>query len=601
MPYFSFQMSFLLRNPFSYGFKTLLITTLLLFCTHAGIAQIDTEINPEEQEAPVQDFPSDSLGRRTPRGTVSGFIDAVAEQNYSRASRYFNMNAALVQNEEGERLVQVLQYLLNKGGNIMPYSWISDSFTGREDDDLPEGIDRVGTIQADGEEIDLFVEQTEGPEEAPVWLFSAETVETIAAITVEEPLFVERVMPDFLQENLWGGVPVGQWLALLLIAVLAYFISWAIISLILFLIPNLWRRAKVDPTLGVIIALSLPIRIYLAVWIFVALSERIGISIVLRQMFSGITIIIGLIAFLIFLWRLSEFIGEFSKKKMSSRGNVSGVSVILFLKRAAKIAIVVFGIIAILGILGFNVTTGLAALGIGGIALALGAQKTVENFVGSVTLIADQPVRVGDFCKVGDTVGTIEQIGMRSTKIRTNERTVVTIPNGTFASDKIENYAHRDRFLFHNILGLRYETTPDQIRYLLVEIRSALYAHPKMNPNPARVRFLGLGASSLDLEIWSYIDAANFDEYLEVKEDLLLRIMDIIAASGTEPAFPSQTLYMSRDKGISEEKTKEAEERVRQWKENQELQLPNFDPETIKELKDTIPYPPEGSVKRKEP
>src|SRR5690606_31289040 len=291
--------------------------------------------------------------------------------------------------------------------------------------------------------------------------------------------------------------------------------------------PKIWRKARTDPTSGVITALSLPFRIYFALWIFVDLSERIGISIIIRQRFSGFTVIVGFIAFLIFLWSLAEFIGELSKRRMSSRGNISGVSVILFLKRAAKIAIVIFGVIAILGILGFNVTTGLAALGIGGIALALGAQKTVENFVGSVTLITDQPVRVGDFCKVGETVGTVEKIGMRSTKIRTNERTIVTIPNGDFSSEKIENYAHRDRFLFHNILGLRYETTPDQIRYVLVEVRSLLYGHPKVSPDPARIRFLEYGSSSLNLEIFSYIDTLSFDEYLEVKEDLLLRIMDI--------------------------------------------------------------------------
>lgn len=579
----------------------LLLALLFLLWTQGSLAQPDQDVIQEEQEAPTQEFPPDSLGRRTPRGTVSGFINAVAEQNYSRAGRFFNMNPALVQNKEEERLVKVLQYLLDKGGNIMPYSWISESYEGREDDDLLPGVDRVGVVRADGEEIDLFVERTEGPDGGPIWLFSAETIETIAAVTVEESLFVDRIMPDFLQNKLWGGVPIGQWLALLLIAVLAYFISWAVISLFLFLIPLVWRKARVDPTLGVITALSLPFRIYFAVWIFVALSEEIGISIILRQMFSGLTVIIGLVAFLIFLWSLSEFIGDFSKRRMSSRGNVSGVSVILFLKRAAKIAIIVFGVIAILGILGFNVTTGLAALGIGGIALALGAQKTVENFVGSVTLITDQPVRVGDFCKVGETVGTVEKIGMRSTKIRTNERTIVTIPNGDFSSEKIENYAFRDRFLFTTILGLRYETTPDQIRYLLVEIRTLLYSHPKMNPNPARVRFLGLGTFSLDLEIWSYINAINFDEYLEVKEDLLLRIMDIIAASGTELAFPSQTLYLGRDKGLAEDKGKEAADRVKKWKENKELQLPNFDPETIKDLKDSIPYPPEGSVKRKEP
>lgn len=588
--------------PFAFSLITKLLLGIYLFTSplvHAAQDDPESQSNEQEIAEPVtQEFPEDSLGRRTPRGTVSGFIRAVADQNYSRASHYLNMNEALTANEEGERLAQVLQRLLDTRGNIMPYTWISDAYTGRTDDDLAPGVDRVGIVHSDGEEIVLFVEE-QTSEEGPVWLFSAQTVETIAAIEVDEVLFVERILPDFLQNNLVSGVAIGQWLAIFIIGILAYFISWGIIFVFQFLISRFWRQAGTEPTSGVIRALSLPFRIYLAVWIFIALSERIGISIILRQKLSGITIIMGIIAFIIFLWSLTNFISDFSRKKMSARGNVSGVSVVLFLKRAAKIGIGVLGAIAILSILGIDVTAGLAALGIGGIALALGAQKTVENFVGSVTLITDQPVRVGDFCKVGDIVGTVEQIGMRSTKIRTNERTIVTIPNRDFASEKIENFAHRDRFLFTTLLQLRYETTPDQLRFLLVEIQTLLYSHPKLSPNP-RVRFLQLGTSSLDLEIWSYVSTFSFDEYLEVKEDLLLRIMDVVANSGTDFAFPSQTLYLGRDKGVSEEKAAEIAESVQKWRENQELQLPTFDPETIRKLKNSIDYPPEGSVKRKQ-
>src|SRR5690606_28640422 len=134
------------------------------------------------------------------------------------------------------------------------------------------------------------------------------------------------------------------------------------------------------------------------------------ISISVRLLFGNIIVIIAIIAFLIFLWRIIDFLGTFSKRKLSEKGNVAGVSAILFFRRAAKVAIVIIGIIIILGTVGIDVTAGIAALGIGGLALALGAQKTIENLVGSVTLVADQPIRVGDFCKVGETVGTVEKI-----------------------------------------------------------------------------------------------------------------------------------------------------------------------------------------------
>lgn len=574
-----------------------LFCAILLAIPVNAEAQIFPDTTSEEQENQVPEIPEDSLSRRTPRGTVNGFIKAIAEENYDRASRYLNLSSTGV--EEGEELVRVIQRLLDRGGQIMPYSWISDDPMGRTDDDLPPGIDRIGTVTAEAETFDLFVEKTEGPNDGPVWLLSSETINKIQALDIQDDLLVERLMPDFLLDRKWAGIAVGQWLFMLLLIIPAYFISWAIVWFFQFLLRLIWPKARTEPTQGIIKAFALPIRIYLAVWLFIFLSQEVGISILLRQRFSWITLILGIVALLILLWRLADFISVFSQRKMSLQGKASLVSVILFLRRFAKIAIVVFGIIAILGAVGVDVTTGLAALGIGGIALALGAQKTVENFVGSVTLIADQPIRVGDFCKVGETIGTVESIGMRSTRIRTNDRTVVTIPNGEFSSTRIENYAHRDRFLLHTVIGVRYETTPDQLRFLLVEIRAILYSHPLVDPNPARVRFQGFGASSLNLEIFTYINAINFENYVELREDLLLRIMDVIERSGTEFAFPSQTLYFAKDTGLSEEKAKEIEEVVKKWRESNEMQIPKFDPDKMQEIKNTIKYPPEGSSENK--
>src|SRR5690606_25692885 len=135
-------------------------------------------------------------------------------------------------------------------------------------------------------------------------------------------------------------------------------------------------------------------------------------------------------AILLLAWRLIDVIADGLLSRMTRRANMGALSAIMFFRRSLKVLLVALGTISVLDIIGFDVTTGLAALGIGGIAIALGAQKTVENLVGGLSLILDQPVRVGDFCKVGDTLGTIEQIGMRSTRIRTLDRTMVVIPNG---------------------------------------------------------------------------------------------------------------------------------------------------------------------------
>ncbi|ALJ01094.1 mechanosensitive ion channel protein MscS [Rufibacter tibetensis] len=542
------------------------------------------------------DWPIDTLGRRTPRGAVQGFIKSIADENYDRAALYLNLDSTLDQKQNGAKLAHALQRLLDQSGDIIPYSLLSDTYDGREDDNLGPNLDRVGEATVNGEEFDLFLEKMEDEEGGPIWLFSSQTVQRIPEVIEEtkKPL-ADRVMPEFAVETKWNGVPVGQWLFLLMIAGLAYAASWVITRLVVFILMRTWRKAREEHIEGIIHAFTLPIQLYLALWLFIATTQRVGISIIVRQQFSQLTVLIGLMVFLLLLWRLIEVMSQYLERRLTRKRNQAALSAVLFLRRGAKIAIVVFGVIAFLGTLGFDVTTGLAALGIGGIALALGAQKTVENFVGSVTLIADQPIRVGDFCKVGDTVGTVESIGMRSTRIRTNDRTVVTIPNGDFSSQRIENFAHRDRIWFHPTFGVRCDTSPDQIRYLLVELRSILYAHPKIDPESARVRFVRVGASSFDLEVFSYVLTSEFNEFLEIQEDLLLRMMDVIDSSGSSFAFPSQTIYLGRDTGLSEEKTQAAQEKVNQWRDADDLPLPRFSPERIESLRNTIPYKEKGA------
>lgn len=573
------------------------LISILLLSVFPASAQILPETGSEEETDAPEEIIYDPLERQTPRGTVRGFLSAVANQNYTEAMQYLNLTDSLAAESTGEQIAIILQQLLDQG-SLLPTARIANDPDGVLDDGLSQNMERVGTIMADGESIDVLLEQSASPEGNTIWLFASSTIEGIAEVTVEE-VWIDRQLPDKLTETLWAGAPAGHWLALIVLIIAAFFLAWGITALVRFILNKVWKGSNIDPTKGVIAALIFPISLYLAVVLFAILSQQAGISIVLRQRFSGLTIIAAVVAILIFLWQLSGFLGGYTSKKMIQRGNASGTSIVQFVQRLAKFVIAVFGVILILDVIGIDVTAGLAALGIGGLALAFGAQKTIENFIGGVSIIADQPVRVGDFCVVGDVVGTIERIGMRSTRIRTLARTIVTIPNGAFSSSTIENFAHRDRFLFNPAFEMRYETTPDQVRFLLVEIRAVLYAHPKVSPDPARIRFVALGKDALKLEIFSYITAANFDEFLEVQEDVLLRIMDVVDKSGTGFAIPAQTVYFTQDVGLSKEKSERAKEQVKKWQQEDNLQIPHFDPEKIREIQNKIPYPPEGSVDRK--
>jgi MscS family membrane protein len=542
---FSGRQRVLSRCPSFLFFSTLSLFLALATWAPAQVLPADTAGNAQEASAPI--WPVDSLDRRTPRGTVNGFMKAVAAEDYHKAARYLNLDTTLYKAQDGVRLAQALQRLLDQGGHLVPRSWMSDETAGNADDNLGPDLDRIGSAEVNGESFDLMVEKTLGEGGAPIWLFSRQTIQRIPTQeqAVTAPL-TDRVLPSVLREHKWGGVPIGHWLSMVFLAGLAYLLAWIITSLVTFGIRAFWHQAKEEPTTGIIRAFALPIRLYLATWILVASSQEAGISIIVRQRFSGLTMIVGMVALLLLLWQLIDVITQYSEKLMTHRSNMSGISVVLFLRRGAKIALIVVGVIAALGTLGFDVTTGIAALGIGGIALALGAQKTVENFVGSVTLIADQPIRVGDFCKVGETVGTVEQIGMRSTRIRTNDRTVVTIPNGEFSSQRIENFAHRDRFLFAPKLRLPLETSLAQMRAVLAELRTMLTSTPQIAPDP-RVRLVQIGADSLVVEIFSYVQALNFNEFLAIQEDLILQIMEVVETKGKGFAFPSQTLYLAGD------------------------------------------------------
>ncbi|MDX1412369.1 MAG: mechanosensitive ion channel family protein, partial [Nitrospirales bacterium] len=301
-----------------------------------------------------------------------------------------------------------------------------------------------------------------------------------------------------------------------------------------------------------------------------------------------------LIALSWFLMRVSDFSLELFIQRQRRKGQEPSPVLIPVFGNAVKIVIVITAVMFWLNNLGFQVTAVLAGLGIGGLAVALAAQKSLENFFGAITLYSSKPVRIGDFCRFGDRVGTIEEIGLRSTLVRTLDDSIVSVPNGEFSNLQLENYSRRRKIWYHPRIRIRYDTTPDQLRYILVEVRKVLYGHPKVLPDIARIRFVEFGESSINLDIFAYIDVTDYGASLEVGEDLNLRIMEVIAKAGSGFALP-QTLYMERSKGLDHERACEAEAQVTKWKEEQALYLPKFPLDKISSLRGSLDYPPVGS------
>lgn len=193
-------------------------------------------------------------------------------------------------------------------------------------------------------------------------------------------------------------------------------------------------------------------------------------------------------------------------------------------------------------------------------------------------LFIDKPVRVGDFCSFGDQMGTVEYVGVRSTQIRALDRTVISIPNATFADMRIVNWAKCDQMLIQRTLGLRYETEPDQLRYILTMLREMFHAHPKIDRNTVRVRFQGHGTSSLDIQIRVYALTREWNEFYAIQEDVFLRVDEIVRESGTCFAFPSHTVYMGRDNGLDGERSETTTQQVQSWRRSRRLPFPELTP-----------------------
>lgn len=189
-------------------------------------------------------------------------------------------------------------------------------------------------------------------------------------------------------------------------------------------------------------------------------------------------------------------------------------------------------------------TTLLAGLGIGGLAFAIGAQKTVENLFGSISLAVDQPFRVDDFVKVEDFVGTVEEIGIRSTRFRTLDRTLISIPNGKLSEQRLETFAARDRMRLAATIGLEYSTTHDQMQEVLEGFDRVLREHPKIWPDAVIVKFKEFGASSLDIEVMAWFQVPTWAEFQDCRQEVLLSFMQVVENAGTAFAFPTRTVHL---------------------------------------------------------
>jgi MscS family membrane protein len=571
------------------------LALLLLSCAAAPAFRAERE---DLAAAPAQS-PVVMHDPRLPAGAVRSFLAACRRGNYEKAARLLDLRgAALEPAPDAAHLAWQLKAVLDRELRI-PLERLSADPAGDLDDGLPRDLERIGRI----DDTDILLQRIEDETGQQVWKLAAPTVARIPELYAAHGYgALAEILPRPMFDIRFLDIQLWQWIGLLLLAPLAYAASRVAVVLVYPALRAVARRTEATWDDQLLDEMRGPARALAALALFAAGTLGLALAVRVYDWLGRLeqALLIAVLAWL--TMRGVDVLARAAEARLRGADRQAAMAVLPLGRRVAKAFLVLVALIALLQNVGFNVTGLIAGLGVGGLAVALAAQKSIANLFGGVSLVTDRPVRVGDFCRFGDgKSGTVEEIGLRSTRVRTLDRTIVSIPNAEFSEVQIENYATRDRIRLFAILNLRYETTPDQLRFILAELRRLLASHPRVTPEPARARFVAFGGYSLDVEVFAYVDTSDWDEFLKVREDIYLRIMDVVRESGTGFAFPSQTLYLARDRPPDAERTRAAEQQVVEWRDRGRLPFPDFAASTLAEWDDTVDYPPRGSATGTDP
>jgi MscS family membrane protein len=516
-----------------------------------AVGQVPSLLSTPKAAAGTPATPPDplGLGRETPRGALKGF--AYAAQNESEsATLYFQpplKNHETTSTEEQELADQLIS-VLNARFPASALSSISNEPDGRGEDGVTHDQIAIGGIRGLSESFAITLVRIPDTHNIKLWFISRQTLQHVSEAydSLQFPRLAKN-LPEFLLKNRLVGMPAWQWVAIAVFAPIAMALGWSL-ALAGRTGVTLVQRARNLPQLP-----PRPLRHFgpgamlLAVLIHYDFVRLIGTSLLYRQYYRYVLLILLAIAGYWAVTRATHWIFRGISQRLTDRGRLAERSLVSLSRRVLDVVIFLAIGLTVLSKMNVDVTAALAGLGIGGLAIGLGAQKTFENLLGGISILTDKAVVVGDSCKIGDRAGTVEDIGLRSTKIRTEDRTVVSIPNGTVATATLENFRFRDKILCKQTVRLRYDLSPDHLRYALGQLREVLRQHAKVEDATARVRLMRFGENAIEVEIYAYILERDYSLFLATQEDLLLQVMEVLERTGASVALPTQTTMVTQD------------------------------------------------------
>lgn len=482
----------------------------------------------------------DSFGRTTPRQTVQGFISALGENDFLLASNYLNLSKS----DNATTEVRQFKLALDSGGRFLPDLQLNNTAEGNLTDQLPPSQENVGVISIGEKSTPLLLERVVSEKGEQYWQFSTETLNAIPEVIEDsQPTLVSRYTIDSLEDKKLFGYQLTDLSAALLMIVSSFILTYLMVWLCYHLLKLVYPRMR-----GVALPLPdkviLPLSVVIMALILSEVMVYTGVSVTLREPINRFTEIASWLAITWLLLRIIDVIFNRAVNLSYKKNHTERVSILGLMRKVVKALLLIFAIIVIFGNLGFDLTTGIAALGVGGLALALGAQKTIENLVGSVVVVADSPVRIGDYCKFGTYEGTVVDIGIRSSRVRTLTRTIVTVPNGDFSSMQIENFTSRDMFRLYHSLYLKRSADIDVVFELVKHLDEFLGEHYLTNQEWNQVNIMELRQDCYVLQLQAYINANNVMEFYDKQNVVFVDILNEVKKYKVEHALPTQQLVV---------------------------------------------------------
>ena len=509
----------------------------------SGLLAVAAAAFPQARVHPQQSSPAapnadvqpvvDPLGRSTPRGTVLGFLMAGRKGDDDRAAMYLDAR----QSPKAAAALAAQLFVVLDRRLPAHLNELSDRPEGSPADLVTPTRYLVGTIP--GNDVGIYLERVED-KAGLIWLFSKDTLQQVPNLYEEtRAVSFESVLPRWLVEIKVGEVSLYQWLAFLVGLPFIYFFTFLLNRLFSLLLRFLVRQVSPAASVKDVQFIPHPLRLLFVALVIRWLLTALGLSLMARQFWSSTATIITIAASIWIAVALNGRSQRYIRGKLQSRNLTGAASVQQLIRRCIDILIVMVGLFFALHHFGVNASTALAGLGIGGIAIALAAQKTLENIIGGISLIADKAARIGDMVRIGGFIGTVEDISLRSLKIRTLDRGIAIIPNGQVANMNLEVLSARDKFQFHLVVPLHHSTTISVLEIVETSIRQLLELDSHVEQKSLRVRFFRLGFCSFDIEIFGYVYAGSWMSFLELQEKLLCGIVEIVQSAGVQFGFPA--------------------------------------------------------------